>query len=431
MRVLVLGGYGLIGEAVARRLLADGMSVTGLGREVGAARRRMPDMLWYAADIARLTTAADWRPVLAGIDALVNAAGALQDGARDDLAAVHHHAMAALYAACAEAGLQRFVQISAVGASPDADTAFLRTKAAGDAALAASGLDWVILRPGLVVGAGAYGGTALLRALAAFPVVTPLVLGDRPLQTVAVGDVAAAVARALAGGAPSRKTFDLVEDRPQALADVVAAFRAWLGYPPARAVRVPVPFGNAVARIADGLGRLGWRSPLRTTAMRAVTAGVTGDPEPWREATGAGVDPLAQTLQDLPSTVQERWFARMFLLKPAVLGALSLFWLVSGLVGVAQLQAAAAILTQRGVPDGLAEAAVLAGSLADLMLGAAVLVRRTARPALLGMIVVTLAYLLGATLVAPDLWLDPLGSLVKTLPAMLLAVVGLAILEER
>jgi uncharacterized protein YbjT (DUF2867 family) len=431
MRVLVLGGYGLIGGAVVRRLLAENIAVTALGREVGAARRRMPDMLWYAADIARLRTPADWRPVLSGIDAVVNAAGALQDGARDDLAAVHHHAMVALYAACAEAGLRRFVQISAVGAAPDADTAFLRTKAAGDAALAASSLDWVILRPGLVIGAGAYGGTALLRALAAFPCVTPLVLADRPVQTVAVGDVAAAVARALAGDVPSQKVFDLVEDRPKALADVVAAFRAWLGLPPAPVVPVPALLGDAVAGIADGLGRLGWRSPLRSTAMRAVTAGVTGDPEPWREATGVGVGSLEQTLQNLHSTVQERWFARLFLLKPAMIGVLSLVWLASGLIGLAEFDAAAAVLTQRAVPDGLAAAAVLAGSAADLVLGGAVLVRRFAKPALLGMIAVTLAYLVGATIFAPDLWLDPLGALVKTVPAMLLALVGLAILEER
>lgn len=431
MRVLVLGAYGLIGEAVARRLLADGVSVTGLGRDVEAARRRVPDMLWYEADIARLTSAADWRPLLGNIDAAVNAAGALQDGARDDLVAVHHRAMSALYEACAAAGVRRLVQISAVGVSPDADTAFLRTKAAGDAALAESGLDWVILRPGLVIGEAAFGGTALLRALAAFPGITPLVLGDSPVQTVAVGEVADAVVRALEGGVPPGRIFDLVEDRPRALAEVVAAFRAWLGYPPARVVVAPAVLGDMVAAIADGLGRLGWRSPFRTTAMKALAAGVIGDPEPWRQATGSGLGSVEQTLARLPSTVQERWFARLYLPKAGIIGLLSLFWLVSGLVGLARFSAAADVLTARGLPAGLANAAVLAGALADLALGAFVLVRRYTKPALAGMILLTLAYLLGATLLAPDLWLDPLGSLVKTLPAMLLAVVGLAILEER
>jgi hypothetical protein len=47
------------------------------------------------------------------------------------------------------------------------------------------------------------------------------------------------------------------------------------------------------------------------------------------------------------------------------------------------------------------------------------------------MIAVTLAYLLGAALLAPDLWLDPLGAMVKSVPAMVLALVGLAVLEER
>ncbi|WP_420813175.1 NAD(P)H-binding protein [Methylobacterium currus] len=72
--------------------------------------------------------------------------------------------MRALFRACAEAEIRRVVQVSTVGAAPDARTAFLRTKDAADAALAQADLDWTILRPGLVLAPTAYGGTALLRA---------------------------------------------------------------------------------------------------------------------------------------------------------------------------------------------------------------------------------------------------------------------------
>jgi len=77
MKVLVLGGYGLIGEALVGRLLRDGHYVAGLGRDVLDAERRRPAVRWIAADMSRLLAAEDWLPVVAGVDAVVNSAGAL------------------------------------------------------------------------------------------------------------------------------------------------------------------------------------------------------------------------------------------------------------------------------------------------------------------------------------------------------------------
>jgi len=162
MAVLVLGGYGLIGSAVVARLCDR--PVVGLGRDVAVSRRRWPGVDWREADLAQLLRAEDWTPLLAGVESVVNAAGVLQQGLRDDVAGVQERAMLALYAAARQTGIKRIVQISAVGAEPRASTEFLRSKARADDALSASGLDYVILRPGLVISSAAYGGTALIRA---------------------------------------------------------------------------------------------------------------------------------------------------------------------------------------------------------------------------------------------------------------------------
>ncbi|WP_407527182.1 SDR family oxidoreductase [Methylobacterium oryzisoli] len=431
MRILVLGGYGLVGSAVLARLIEAGHAVLALGRDVGAARRRVPEATWIARDIATLTEAAAWHPVIAGCEAVVNCAGILQDGPRDDVRAVQETAMRALFRACIEAEIRKVVQVSAVGASCDARTAFMRTKSAADADLAGLDLDWTILRPGLVLAPTAYGGTALLRALASVPLVTPLVGGAGSIQTVHVDDVAEAVRLAVEDRVPARARYDLVEEEAHSLSDVVAAFRGWLGHPPVKAVTVPRPLVRLVVGLSDGLGRLGWRSPLRRTALVQVTEGVTGDPGPWRRAGGPVPSGLRMSLRRLPSTVQERWFGRLWLLKPVVVGGLALFWLVSGLVGLARFDAAAAVLTQRGVGAGAAGAAVAAGVALDLSLGAAMLVRRTMPLAALAMVGGTLAYLAAGTVLAPDLWADPLGPFVKTLPAALLALVALALAAER
>jgi uncharacterized protein YbjT (DUF2867 family) len=431
VKVLVLGGYGLIGAAVVDRLLRDGHEVSGLGRDVRAALQRRPEVRWIAADMARLLEARHWLYLVDGMDAVVNAAGALQDGARDDLDAVHRRAVIALVAACEQAKVRRFVQISAIGADLSSSQPFFSTKAAGDQAVASSSLSWTIFRPGLVIAPAAYGGTALLRALAAFPVAIPAVMAATPIQTVSVDDVADAVSRAVAGALPENVAVDLVEDDAQPLGEVLKTFRAWLGLPEARIVTVPPVVGRIASAVADGLGRLGWRSPLRGAALAALSRGVSGDAEPWRKIAGRSLQPLEATLAAMPAYVQERWFARLWLLKPIMIGCLSVFWLVSGAIGLARTAAAADILVSRGVPEAVAQAFVYAGSAVDLALGTALLIRSAARPALLAMVAVTIVYLAGATFFAADLWLDPLGPLVKTLPALCLALVALAVLDER
>lgn len=131
-------------------------------------------MAWIERDIARLTDLQDWLPILAGVEAVVNCSGALQDSARDNLQALQSDAMRALFEACRSACIRRVVQISAVGVSPDAGTPFLRTKAEADAALIASDLDWTILRPGLVIAPQAYGGTVSFAVLHLSPSCSPL-----------------------------------------------------------------------------------------------------------------------------------------------------------------------------------------------------------------------------------------------------------------
>lgn len=429
MRILILGGYGFIGAEIARALLREGHEVVGLGRNAATGKRLVPEAQWIGADIAKLDAPEEWAPHLSGIEAIVNAAGALQDSARDDLEAVHHRAVAALVEAAAK--VKRFIQISAPGAEASASTAFMRTKAAGDAAVRAALFDWIVLKPGLVIGRGAYGGTALLRMLAGFPLMTPLVAASARVQTVSVDDVADAVIKALKGEVPMRRDYDLVEDEPHSLRDIVRGFRRQLGFAPARfEPDLPHWVSKIVGPLADFAGWLGWRSALRSTALNVVRENVLADPAPWRAATGRSLRTFEQALALLPGTAQERLFARAQLALPLMIVALGVFWILSGAIGLVTIEEAAAHL-QRAVGVEAAKALVVAGSLADMAIGAGLFLRRTARQAALASVAVAGFYLVAGTLTEPALWLDPFGALAKIIPLMAMGLAVALMLEER
>ncbi|MEQ8479593.1 MAG: SDR family oxidoreductase [Hoeflea sp.] len=429
MDILILGGNGFIGSAAMAGLAAAGHRVTGLGRNMEAASRRFPEFRFVRADLSAMTRPEDWAALVGGHQAIVNCAGALQDGLRDDLDAVQQRAMVALYEAAAKAGDRLVVQVSARTGGDGAGLPFLSTKRNADAALKASGVDHVILRPALVVGRNAHGGTALIRALASFPFLIPATHEQARVETVALDDVTEAVVRTVSGEIPPGSDVALAAPETLTLGDVLARHRRWLGLPIARLVSVPPALARPATFLADLAGRLGWRSPLRSTAMAVMAGGVVAR-DPASDGPGFSLRSLDRTLSENPSGVQDLWFARLYLLKAPILVMLSAFWLASGLIPLGKLTAAMAHF------DGVlnyhpALFTVLATCLVDIGLGLAVLFRPTAKHALWGMIAVSIVYLLAATVTNLSLWFDPLGPLVKVLPSIMLTLVALATLDER
>ncbi len=94
------------------------------------------------------------------IDAVVNCVGILQGSLRDDASRIHADATIALFQACAAAGIKRLVHVSAVSAEADVASSYARSKAKADAALEKLDVNWLIVKPSLVIGQGSYGGTS-------------------------------------------------------------------------------------------------------------------------------------------------------------------------------------------------------------------------------------------------------------------------------
>jgi hypothetical protein len=290
----------------------------------------------------------------------------------------------------------------------------------------------VILRPGLVLAGAVYGGSAMLRAIAAFPGVTPLIAADARIQVVSVEDVAETVARCFAPGAPVRVTWDVAHPDIHPLREIVTAIRGWLGFPLRPVIRVPYAVARLIGVGADALGLLGWRSPARTTALRQLEAGVVGNPAPWIAATGIAPMSLTDILAARPANVQDRWFARLYLLKPVAIAGLAFFWFITGVIALGPARAwATAEMIATGTRPDIASLTVVLGAWFDIAMGLMLCVRRLARTTLVVMILATFGYLAAGTWLAPQLWLDPIGPLTKILPMLVATALTLAIIDER
>ena len=429
MRILLIGASGFIGSSVADRLRAAGHEIVGVVRRRGPAATGIEADRLVQLDIAR-TTADDWLAHLAGIDAVVNTAGVLQDSPTDSTHGVHAAGASALFEACERAGVRRVVHLSAIGVDRGGVSEFSRSKLAGDEALMRRDLDWVILRPSVVLGRSAYGAGAMFRGLAALPVL-PVPDETGPLQVVHLDDLVDTIVFFVNPDAPARQAIEVAGPERLSFAEVVAAFRRWLGWRPAKVVRMPGWAAHAMYRLGDLVGRLGWRAPMRSTAKREIVRGAVGDSEEWTRLTGIEPRSLHDALGADPASVQERWFAQLYFLKPAVFVSLALFWTLTGLVSLGPgWQTGLGYMTAAGA-EALAAPGVIAGALGDIVIGLGIAYRRTARPALYGAVLVTLLYLVAGTIFLPSLWADPLAPLLKTLPILALNLVALAILEDR
>jgi hypothetical protein len=150
------------------------------------------------------------------------------------------------------------------------------------------------------------------------------------------------------------------------------------------------------------------------------------------DATGIVPKDVADVVGRRPATIQDKWFARLFLIKALVIASLALFWIASGFIAlVISFPATTAILTSHGFAPAVAAPFAAVTSLMDISIGCLIAIRRTAAFGLITGILVALGYMAGTAALTPDLWIEPLGALVKTGPAIVLMAVALLTLDNR
>ncbi len=271
MRILLCGASGFVGQRLS-------LALRNAGHEVIPATSRRGDggqpVTGPTVDFNRDTDPAVWMPRVRGVDLVINAVGVLRDTPSRRIQAIHEDTPKALFTACAEAGVSKVLQVSALGVvgSP---TAYARTKQAADVHLlnlAAQGrLQAAIIRPSVVFGHGG-ASSQLFMGLAMSPLLClPQPVIRAKVQPVSVLDLADAVARLVPLDWRStlpEGVLHAVGPQPLSMAELITSLRQQQGRTHTWTVPLPGPLTTLSARIGDLIPWMPWCS--ETMAMLAT-----------------------------------------------------------------------------------------------------------------------------------------------------------------
>ncbi|MGO4475953.1 SDR family oxidoreductase [Massilia sp. 2TAF26] len=420
MRILLTGASGFIGQHLLQALLAEGHEVVCAVRRVE--KTDDPRLSFIHADFTKDTDKSVWLARLSGIEAVINTVGIFRESGAQTFDRLHVRTPRALFAACAEShDVHMVVQLSALGADQEADTAYHLSKKAADDYLAALPVRAAIVQPSLVYGSD--GASArVFKALASMPFA--LRFGDAPqlVQPVHVDDVVAAIVALLRrrlyldqdlGHEGSARRIPLAGPDALPFTDYLAALRASMGMGRLRVLRLP-------GGVARGLARFGRWLPgglLDPETLRMLDRGNSGAPGPLLRLLGRPARPITSFVLEPRA---ERARARLDWLLPILRISIALVWIVTAIVSAFVYPVADSyeLLARTGIPAELRPPMLYGASAFDLLLGLGILFLKRrrwlwlAQLGLIGFYTVVIAWKL------PEFLVHPYGPLTKNLPML-------------
>jgi len=211
MRVFLTGGTGFVGRQVIHELLQQGHQVRALVRTSG--KPLAPEVETIIGDT---TSAAMLSGAAYGCDAIINLVGIIREFPVKKITfdRLHIQTTNNLIRMAEDAGIRRYIQMSANGTRAEAVTGYHQTKWAAEQALRNTDLDWTIFRPSLIFGPDDLFVNMLAGLIKTLPVVPVMGDGRYRLQPVSVIDVARSFVQALERTDTFHQTYHCCGPRP-------------------------------------------------------------------------------------------------------------------------------------------------------------------------------------------------------------------------
>jgi len=271
--VCLIGGTGFVGRSIAEQACAQGLRVRVVTRSAPRARPLLvlPTLETMVADPHDEKSLPG---CLENMDAVVNLAGILHEGGGATFESVHVELPRKIASACRAAGVRRFLHMSALGASAEGPSAYLRSKARGEAAVreGAAALSFTIFRPSVIFGEHDRFLNLFASLVRIFPVI-PLGAAQARFQPVWVEDVARCFVAALGDPRTSGETYGLCGPQVLTLEEMVRFVAAISGRKP-RIVALPGALATLQAFVLEHLpGKLLTRDNLRSMSVDNVCGG--------------------------------------------------------------------------------------------------------------------------------------------------------------
>ena len=416
MRVLVCGATGCVGRAVVHALRSRGHAVVAGARSAVDGRHAMH------VDYMEPRSPDEWAARLRAehIDAVVNCVGILMASRGQSFERVHSEGPIELFRGAALAGVQRVVQVSALGVRGDADTLstpYLHSKLLADDALASLPIDWAVLRPSLVYGPGSQ-SAALFATLASLPVISLPGRGLQQVQPIHVYELAESIAQLIERRGEVREVFELGGPQPLAYREMLAHYRAALGLGAALWLPMPMPAMRAMAWLAEAIPqKVFCRDTIRMLDRGSV-------PQDNAAPSLLGRVPTAMA-QGLAISAPEPLVDLRVSLSPAVAaamrGSLAFMWLYTALISAVlpQQSGVLQLLARCGFEGHWGVAALVFSCSLNIALGLFSLRRVTPWGQAL-QVAAVIGYTATAAFHMPALTIDHCGPLVKNLPVLAL-----------
>ena len=290
--VTIFGGPGFVGRYAVREFASRGWRIRAASRRPDLAGHLQPmgNVGQIHAVQANLRYPESVTRAIAGANAAVNAVGILSRSGKQTFKAVHEDGPRAIARAAREAGVARFVHVSAIGADTKSRSNYGKSKAAGEQAVLEEFPSAIILRPSIVFGPEDEFFNRFAN-MARFSPVLPLIGGGRTkFQPVYVGDLATAIVNAIEGagqpgtiyevGGPEVVTFRQLLDRTKAWSDRhpgyislpfwLAKLQALITWPLPNSIR-PITVDQVRLLQKDNVVSVGAKDDGRTIAALGVS----------------------------------------------------------------------------------------------------------------------------------------------------------------